>query len=65
MFRVDQPFTSASPLFALHPSTPIAPNITRIVVEGSAAGRTEYLRFTVDPTKDGSGLFAWERVPLH
>jgi hypothetical protein len=65
MFRVDQPFTSASPLFALHPSTPIAPNITRIVVEGSAAGRSEYLRLTVDPKREPSGLFTWERVPLH
>jgi hypothetical protein len=65
LFRVDQPFTSASPLFTLHPSTPIAPNVTRIVVEGSAAGRTEYLRLTVDPKNDPSSLFSWERVPLH
>jgi calcineurin-like phosphoesterase family protein len=65
MFRVDQPFTAASPLFALHPATPIAPNVTRVVVEGSAAGRTEYLRLTVDPKKDAGSLFTWERVPLH
>jgi len=63
-FRVDQPFTSASPLFGLHPNTPTAPNATRIVVEGSAAGRTEYLRLTVDPKNDPSTLFTWERVPL-
>lgn len=63
-FRVDQPFTSGSPLFALHPSTPMAPNVTRIVVEGSAAGRTEYLRLTVDPKADPSSLFTWQRVPL-
>ena len=62
-FRVDQPFTSASPLFALHPSTPIAPNLTRIVVEGSDKGRTEYLRLTVDPQH--GPLFSWERVPLN
>jgi len=61
-FRVDQPFTPASPLFALHASTPVAPNVTRLVVEGSA-GRTEYVRLTVDP-KQG-GLFSWDRVPLH
>ena len=38
----------------VHPNTPVAENVTRIVVEGSA-GRTEYVRLTVDPkTKDGS-----------
>lgn len=61
-FRVDQPFTTASSLHGLHPSTPVAPNVTRIVVEGSAAGRTEYLRLTVDPRS--STPFNWERVPL-
>ena len=62
-FRVDQPFTSASPFFGLHPNTPIAPNVTRIVVEGSDKGRTEYLRLTVDPQH--GPLFSWERVPLN
>jgi hypothetical protein len=60
-FRVDQPFTPESPLFALHPGTPVAPNVTRLVVEGSA-GRTEYVRLSVDPK--GGALFSWERVPL-
>ena len=65
-FKVDNPF-SASPAnaaaHALHPSTPVAENVTRLVVEGSD-GRTEYVRLTVDPkSKDGS-LFSWERVPL-
>ena len=62
VFRVDEPFTPASPLFALHPGTPVAPNVTRLVVEGSA-GRTEYVRLTVDPKSET--LFTWERVPLH
>jgi hypothetical protein len=64
-FRVDRPFTTGSPLFGLHPSTPIADNVTRIVVEGSAGGRTEYLRLTINPKGTASGLFTWERVPLH
>lgn len=64
VFRVDQPYTSSSPLFALHPGTPVAPNVTRLVVEGSA-GRTEYVRLTVDPKADPGSLFTWERVPLH
>ncbi len=63
MFRVDNPYAALSPLHGMHPSTPVAENLTRIVVEGSAAGRTEYLRLTVDP-KNGR-LFSWERVPLH
>ena len=63
-YRVDEPFSPSSPLFGLHPATPVARNVTRIVVEGSAAGRTEYLRLTVDPKRDAASLFAWERVPL-
>jgi hypothetical protein len=62
IFRVDNPYQAASPLHGMHPATPVADNVTRIVVEGSAAGRTEYLRLTIDP-KNGQ-LFTWERVPL-
>jgi hypothetical protein len=65
VFRVDNPFSVASPLHTLHPSTPVADNVTRVVVEGSDAGRTEYLRLTIDPRKKSSSLFAWERVPLN
>jgi hypothetical protein len=64
VFRVDHPFTAGSPLFAIHPSTPVAENVTRLVVEGSAAGRTEYVRLTIDPQGNGTELFSFERVPL-
>ena len=64
VFRVDHPYTAASPLFVMHSGTPIAGNVTRVVVEGSAAGRTEYLRLTVDPKGQGTDLFTFERVPL-
>ncbi len=60
-FRTDAPYAAASPLRLVHPSTPAAENVTRMVVEGSS-GRTEYVRFTVDPR--GGSLFAWQRVPL-
>jgi hypothetical protein len=63
-FRVDNPYDASSPLFGLHPATPVAHNVMRIVVEGSAAGRTEYLRLTVNPAKKDQ-LFSWERVPLN
>jgi hypothetical protein len=64
-FTVDNPFSASSPLHAIHASTPVADNVTRIIVEGSAAGRTEYLRLTIDPRKEAGSLFAWERVPLN
>ena len=63
-FRVDQPFSPTSPLFGVHANTPAAPNVTRVVVEGSDAGRTEYLRLTVDPGSKTGQLFSMERVPL-
>jgi hypothetical protein len=63
VFNVDNPYSASSPLHGLHPATPLVPNITRIVVEGSDKGRTEYLRLIVDPSKQGT-LFTWARVPL-
>jgi hypothetical protein len=62
-FRVDHPFTPGDALFGLHP-TPVAPNVTRIVLEGSDAGRTEYLRLTIDARGAVSTPFSWVRVPL-
>jgi len=64
IFRVDHPYSPSSPLFAIHAATPVAENVTRLVVEGSAAGRTEYTRLTIDPQRKGADLFSWERVPL-
>ena len=65
-FKVDNPF-SATPAnaaaHALHPATPVAENVTRMVVEGSD-GRTEYVRLTVDPKPKSGGIFSWDRVPL-
>jgi hypothetical protein len=62
VFAVQHPYSASSPVMrAQHPETPIAENVTRIVVEGST-NRTEYLRLTVDPTS--SALFSWVRVPL-
>ena len=61
-FRVDHPFTPGDPLYALHPLGGLAaPNVTRIVVEGST-NPTEYLRLAVDPSTPQ--VFSWERVPL-
>ncbi len=38
-----------------------APNVTRIVVQGST-NPTEYLRLTVDP--GSPDVFSWQRVPV-
>jgi len=66
VFHTDNPYSINSPATrALHPSAPIVENVSRVVVEGSAAGRTEYLRLTIDPNKKGSALFSIERVPLN
>ena len=68
VFRVDHPYSTSSPLFAMHPAMPVAENVTRLVVEGSAAGRTEYVRLTINvKAKHGkyTDLFTYERVPLH
>jgi calcineurin-like phosphoesterase family protein len=64
VFRVDHPYSASSPLLAMHPATPIAENVTRLVVEGSAAGHTEYVRLTIDPQAKDTDLFTFERVPL-
>jgi hypothetical protein len=63
IFRVDQPYTAASPLFGLHPNTPIAPNVTRMVVNGSAS-RTEYVRLTIDPKAAKRGGTPWTMVEV-
>ena len=64
VFLVDNPYSAASPFHGFHPSTPVADNVTRIVVEGSDKGRTEYLRLTIDPKAKGVSPFSWVRVPL-
>jgi len=64
-FNVAHPFTVASPYYSLHPLTPVAANVTRIVVEGSDKGRTEYLRLHINPARNLPSPFSWERVPLH
>jgi len=63
VFRIDQPFTPASPLFALHPNTPVAPNVIRLVVNGSSS-RTEYVRLTINPEAKDGKVFSAIEVPL-
>jgi hypothetical protein len=69
VWRVDTPFapgaviTPSTKTFAeLHPVTPVAPNVTRHVVDGSGSP-TSYTRLTIDP-ESGKNLFSLTRVPL-
>jgi hypothetical protein len=62
VWRVDAPFTPGSPLFAMHANTPVAPNVTRLVVDGSSSP-TSYTRLTINPARPGQ-LFSLTRVPL-
>lgn len=62
VFRVDHPFTPSDPLYSMHPMGGLsAPNVTRIVIQGST-NPTEYLRLTVDP--GSPDVFSWQRVPV-
>ena len=61
-YRVDHPYAVTSPLHFVHPETPKAEKVTRLVVNGDQ-NRTEYVRVTIHP--QGSDLFTFERVPLH
>jgi hypothetical protein len=63
VFRIDHPFTPSSPLFVLHPNTPVAQNVTRLVVNGSAS-RTEYVRLTINPEAKDGNIFTWVEIPL-
>ena len=62
VWRVDTPFTPGSPLFTMHANTPVAPNVTRLVVDGSSSP-TSYTRLTINPARNGQ-LFTLTRVPL-
>jgi hypothetical protein len=61
-YRADHPFTASDPLYRIHPLFPPwlqAPNVTRVVVDGSA-NANDYLKLTVDPST--AGVFSWTRV---
>lgn len=61
-FRVDHPFTKSDRLYGIHPLSPRdleAPNVTRIVVDGSSDA-DDYLQLTIDPSTDV--VFSWTRV---
>ena len=56
-YVVDQPLAAGSPLHAV---TTAAPNVTRIVVQGSADFPDAWLRLTVDPRAES--LFSWTTI---
>ena len=62
IFRVDYPYTPTSPLFGLHPNTPVATNVTRMVMNGSSSS-TEYVRLTIDTKAKSGNPFSIVEVP--
>ena len=56
-YKVDAPLATGSPT---HGVTTVAPNVTRVVVEGETA--SEWLRLTIDPR--GDSVFTWTREPV-
>jgi Fibronectin type III domain len=50
LFRVDHPFTPGDPLYGQYVTQVDAPNLTRVVVQGSTNCPHAYLRLDVDPT---------------
>lgn len=56
--KVDHPFAAADPI---HQVTSLAPNLTRIVVEGETTA--EWLKLTIRPEAK-STPFSWERIPV-
>ncbi|HKC46974.1 MAG TPA: hypothetical protein VKB63_05185 [Gemmatimonadales bacterium] len=62
VWRVDTPFTPGATQFGMYANTPVARNVTRLVVDGSSSP-TSYTRLTINPAKNGQ-LFTLTRVPL-
>jgi hypothetical protein len=62
VWRTDYPFTQGTPQFSMYPNTPVAPNVKRLVVDGSASP-TSYTRLTINPARNAD-LFTLTRVPL-
>lgn len=62
VWRTDKPFTPGTPQFAMYANTPVAPNVTRLVVDGSSSP-TSYTRLTINPAHNAQ-LFTLTRVPL-
>jgi hypothetical protein len=62
LFRVDHPFTPGDPLYSKYDIPVDAPNLTRVVVQGSTNCPHAYLRLHVDPTSPA--VFSGENVVL-
>jgi hypothetical protein len=62
LFRVDHPFTPGDPLYTKYDIPVDAPNLTRVVVQGSTNCPHSYLRLHVDPTS--SAVFSGQNVLL-
>ena len=62
LFRVDHPFTPGDPLYSKYDIPVDAPNLTRVVVQGSTNCPHSYLRLHVNPATPA--VFSGENVVL-
>jgi hypothetical protein len=62
VFRVDHPFTPGDPLYSKYDIPVDAPNLTRVVVQGSTTCPHAYMRLHVDPASDA--VFSGQNVLL-
>jgi hypothetical protein len=62
LFRVDHPFTPGDPAYGKYDTPVDAPNLTRVVVQGSTNCPHAYLRLHVDPSS--AAVFSGENVVL-
>lgn len=61
-YRVDKPFTPGDPILSTYDLNGLsAPNVTRIVVDGSS-NANDYLKLSIDP--DTADVFSWAKVPF-
>jgi hypothetical protein len=62
LFRVDHPFTPGDPLYSKYDIPVDAPNLTRVVVQGSTNCPHAYMRLHVDPAS--TAVFSGQNVLL-
>ena len=61
VFESDNPLSSSSPVYSIHPVGYNVPNFHRITVHGKTLP-LEWLKLTMDPS--APGVFSWQEMPV-
>ncbi|MBJ7353368.1 MAG: metallophosphoesterase [Thermoleophilaceae bacterium] len=62
IFEADHPFAAGQQASTIYGETAVAPNVTRVTVNGSTTAPHEWLKLRFDP--GSAGVFSWTRVPF-